>query len=306
MDKNSLDNKNMPYKFRYMGNDILVPTTQELNNHSHSWNAITNKPISFTPSSHSHSFDSLTDKPSAYVPLNHQHNYSVWVGAQQSANGWLGFYNAYEGSRKGWMGHDGSNSFNIVNETGAGIGIKVGGRYLWADYSNSFKSFRPETASSGLFSLGSPTCKWNTLYATTGSINTSDRNKKNSISIPDKKYEQLVDKINIVTFRLDNTNQDDGIGRIHMGIISQDVEEAMYELKFTSKDFAGFCKDKKYDVELDKNGYEICLKERNDEYEYSLRYDEISMLKIWSLEQKNKRLEEEVEYLKKRINKLLK
>lgn len=296
----------MSYKFRYKGNDIFVPTTQEFNNHNHSWNDITNKPASYTPSSHSHSFDSLTEKPMTYTPSSHQHNYATWLGSQYSAIGWLGFYNNYEGTRKGWMGHDGTNSFNLVNETGAGIGNKVGGRYLWADYSSSFKSFRPETASSGLFSLGSPTCKWNTLYATTGSINTSDRNKKNSISIPDEKYEQLADRINIVTFRLNDTDQSDGIGRIHMGIISQDVEKAMHELNFIPKDFAGFCKDKKYDVELDKNGYEISLKERENEFEYSLRYDEVAMLKIWSLEQKNKRMQEDIEELKQKINQLIK
>ena len=100
MDKNSLDNKNMPYKFRYMGNDILVPTAQELNSHSHSWSAITNKPISFTPSSHS--FDSLTCRPSAYVPSNHSHSYATWLGAQYASGGeWFGFYNKYGGTCKG-------------------------------------------------------------------------------------------------------------------------------------------------------------------------------------------------------------
>ena len=42
--------------------------------HVHTWDSITSKPSTFTPSSHTHTWDQVTDKPSTYAPSSHNHN----------------------------------------------------------------------------------------------------------------------------------------------------------------------------------------------------------------------------------------
>ena len=71
-------------------------------------------------------------------------------------------------------------------------------------------------------------------------------------------------------------------GRMHMGFIAQEVEEAMIECGLTDLDFAGFCKDKKQIAKADEEGneyYEDVLDEDgNIQYIYSLRYEEFIAL----------------------------
>ena len=42
--------------------------------HSHSWDAISNKPTEFAPSAHSHTWSGITEKPSAFPPELHNHD----------------------------------------------------------------------------------------------------------------------------------------------------------------------------------------------------------------------------------------
>jgi hypothetical protein len=52
------------------------PTSFTPSSHSHSWSEITGKPSSFTPSSHSHSWNEITGKPSKFTPSSHSHSYT--------------------------------------------------------------------------------------------------------------------------------------------------------------------------------------------------------------------------------------
>lgn len=55
-----------------------------------------------------------------------------WAGKQYfSGSEWVGWYNAKEGTRKGWIGHDGHTDFHIYNE--AGGRIKLSGGNVYAD-----------------------------------------------------------------------------------------------------------------------------------------------------------------------------
>ena len=77
--------------------------------------------------------------------------------------------------------------------------------------------------------------------------------------------------------------------RVHIGAISQDVETAMQELGIEAKQFAGFCKDIRYEYTefSEEDGMPIesskvpCKDEDgNIIYDYALRYQEFIFLAV--------------------------
>lgn len=138
------------------------------------------------------------------------------------------------------------------------------------------------TTTSNKASLGGSSNFWTTLYAKTGTINTSDRTKKHDIKDLTDAYEQLFLKLQPKSFIFNDGD------RVHIGAISQDVEETMNELGIEPKQFAGFCKDIRYEyIEYEDDGTPIeeSRKPVTDEdgnyvYDYSLRYQEFIFLTI--------------------------
>ncbi len=115
-----------------------------------------------------------------------------------------------------------------------------------------------------------------TSYTNNGTVVTSDRNKKNSIVSPADDYVSLFDNINFRKFKYNDGTSD----RYHLGVIAQELEEAMDNTGISSQDFAGLV--------IDENG------------DYFVRYDEINILtalKVKQLENKIKQLEEKLNNL---------
>jgi hypothetical protein len=116
--------------------------------------------------------------------------------------------------------------------------------------------------------LGSPTFRWGTVYAQTGTINTSDRTLKNSIEDLPEIYEQLILRCRPVRFKYNDGTSD----RYHTGFISQEVEELMIEIGIDSKDFGGFVKAPVYEI-MNEDG-EFDTSSPITGYIYMLRYEE--------------------------------
>lgn len=162
--------------------------------------------------------------------------------------------------------------------------------------SNNHVFFRPN--SNGTLYLGSPSYQWYGVYAKNsfslnGSAITSDRTKKKDIVDISDKYEQLFDKLKPKAFM-----HVDG-DRIHIGAISQEVEQSMNEVGLTALEFGGFCKDVVYECEYDDEGHEIdgtlqIAKDENGEqlYDYALRYSEFIMLNTWQIQKLKARVAE--------------
>ena len=175
----------------------------------------------------------------------------------------------------------------------------------------------------GYYYLGSPHHPFKALYANTGTIQTSDREKKKDIKEFDDKFiEDFIMGLVPVSYML----RENESGRTHYGLIAQDVEELMDALNMDSKDFAGFIKSPKYEttteeIEVeneveDENGKKKIVKEKRqnvkatlieNEYEYALRYEEfispiIKMLQI--LNNKLSTQREEIGKLKTQIEAL--
>lgn len=143
--------------------------------------------------------------------------------------------------------------------------------------------------------LGSPTQKWGIIYASSGTIQTSDRNEKNSIEELGEKSEQLFFKLKPSSYKFNNGTSD----RTHYGFISQDIEDSMTELGMTAKDFAGFCKDQKVEITEDEETGEEVSKKIEGEYMYSLRYDEFIALNTHMIQKLYAKLDEKDEEIKK-------
>ena len=148
---------------------------------------------------------------------------------------------------------------------------------------------------SNTIKLGDSSHLWQAVYAKNGTIQTSDRTKKHDIQdIPDK-YIELFYKLIPRIYMLN------GGDRIHVGVISQEVENAMETIGINAAEFGGFCKDIRYEYEHSEDGCEIESTKKpatdrygNIIYDYSIRYQEFIFMHI----EATHRLKKEVEEIK--------
>lgn len=162
-----------------------------------------------------------------------------------------------------------------------------------ASYYMSYTNFtaNADTNVNSGVDLGSSSEKWKNVYATNGTIQTSDRNEKNTIEqIPTEKAHNLIMGLKPSTYKMNNGTS----GRTHWGMISQDIEELLNALGMTSLDFAGFIKSPKVKIEesVDENGkWHRTETVIEGEYDYSLRYDEFIAPLIKVVQEQEKRIE---------------
>ena len=127
----------------------------------------------------------------------------------------------------------------------------------------------------GAGSLGFSDYRWSVVYAQTGTITTSDREKKTEISYELERYDALFEKLRPASYRLKNGAS----GRTHTGLVAQDVEQALRDSGLTGQDFAAFVKTPRKDGSAD----------------YGLRYEELITLcirQIQRLQTRVRKLEE--------------
>ena len=259
-------------------------------------------------------WNNMSGKPTSYTPTNHNHAYATWLGAQYASGGdWLGFYSAYGGSRRGYLQHTAS-SFYILSETGniilspktdvlcnanlilgnvnfisgrttsgASVGMLVRGddNNVYVGYYNNGTIIR------GSF------CK---LGSASGATITSDRNLKKNIT-PLNDYELFFSKLKPVSFVYDITHHK----RTHLGFISQDVEKALKESSLNNEKFAGLCIDKISNCQIyDEDSDERILLNKGIKEIYSLRYEEFIALNTHMIQKQ----QTEIDSLKKEIQEL--
>ena len=133
-------------------------------------------------------------------------------------------------------------------------------------------NFRPDA--DGGASLGDPTHRWNSIYSTSGTIQTSDEAKKKDIKRDLTDYDSFFDSLAPCTYKF----TDGESGRTHLGMISQDVEKALDSCGISTMDFAGF-------VKSPKEGEE-------GKYDYALRYAEFIPLLVWQVQKLKARVAE--------------
>ena len=178
---------------------------------------------------------------------------------------------------------DSGGSAIDINSYGAGRFVASGNLHfsgrgtvleLVSNYIGCGRTLRPASTSCD---LGTSGWLWGDIYATNGTINTSDRNRKTDISYDMSRYEAIFDALKPANFKMiDGTS-----GRTHTGFISQDIEDALAPCDLTSIDFATFIKSPK----VDEDGKVI-----EGEYVYGLRYDELIALMVTQIQSLKKRV----------------
>lgn len=209
------------------------------------------------------------------------------------------------------LGLNKNNNCHVGNNTtptflhGAGYQLDISGAFICPNVSNQM-------------SCGTKNKLWTTVFSKTGAINTSDRTKKHNIIDLTEAYEQLFLKLKPKSFIFNDGD------RVHIGAISQDVEDAMHELGMSAEEFAGFCKDIRYDYrEYNDDGTPVesskipCKDEDgNIIYDYALRYQEFIFLtvhmvqKLWNrveiLEKENAETKNQIKSMQQDIAELKK
>ena len=170
----------------------------------------------------------------------------------------------------GSIGGNGNNRLYIVSgDTGL-------------DFERNTDAIRPCSGSGGgrdnVIDLGRPDVRFDDIYATNGSIQTSDQNEKNTIANSDLG----LDFINRLSPKSYIYN---GKTRTHYGLIAQDVETVLSDISKPASEFAGFIKS---DTSDEQDG---------SEYKYGLRYTEF----VGPLIQAVKDLKAELDAAKARI-----
>lgn len=216
------------------------------------------------------------------------------------------------GTILGILGLNKNNNCHVGNNTtptflhGAGYQLDISGAFICPNVSNQM-------------SCGTKNKLWTTVFSKTGAINTSDRTKKHNIIDLTEAYEQLFLKLKPKSFIFNDGD------RVHIGAISQDVEDAMQELGIEPRQFAGFCKDIRYEYteynEEDGTPVESSKVPCKDEdgniiYDYALRYQEFIFLtvhmvqKLWNrveiLEKENAEMRDQIKSMQQDIAELKK
>ena len=155
-------------------------------------------------------------------------------------------------------GSNGAQGFVQCGYDGVTPGVLVGG-----------SQFAP--AGSGGMSCGAASHLWSTVYAQSGTIQTSDLTHKEDVEVLPEKYLAMLDAVTPRRFRLKEGTS----GRYHVGFIAQEVEAAMAEAGVSDMEFGGWVKD------TDEDGRDL----------YLLRYEEFIALLLEKIRQLEGRLE---------------
>ena len=175
---------------------------------------------------------------------------------------------------------DGSTVGNITTFSGDLV-IGTGDTGLF--FNDSSDHIKPVTTASDsnrddAIDLGSAGSRFDNIRASNGSIVTSDKNEKNTITDSDLGLD-FVNRLSPKSYKFNNKT------RTHYGLIAQDVETVLGDVKKDATQFAGFCKD------------DISEKQDGSEYRYGLRYHEFISPMIQAI----KDLKEEVDTLKAKV-----
>jgi hypothetical protein len=147
------------------------------------------------------------------------------------------------------------------------------------------------TSSDNSYNLGSGTERWATVYAGTGTINTSDRNEKQDIddlSASEKRVASSIKQL-VKKYRFKDAVASKGENaRIHVGWIAQDVQSAFAAEGLDASDYGMFCSDSWYEVNgssVDSDGKPYTSESENAvaKTRLGLRHDELLAFVVSSL-----------------------
>jgi hypothetical protein len=202
---------------------------------------------------------------------------NTFLGDESGYTQSSGTYNTYVGVVSGYSMTTGSKNTIIGSYSGnqGGLDIRTASNYIVL--SDGDGNPRATWASSGTFTsrntngrnfqwdgsevyidvdntvtLGFPSFRWTVVYATTGTINTSDANTKQDIAALDdaEKRVAIAIKSLIKKYRFKDAVAKKGdAARIHVGVVAQEVQAAFVAEGLDPARYALFCSDTWYEVD---------------------------------------------------------
>lgn len=146
-----------------------------------------------------------------------------------------------------------------------------------ASYTKDQSAFWPGVDNT--LNLGLAGNRWGTVYAATGTINTSDAREKQQVkelSVAEKNVAKKLKSL-VKTFKFNDAVIIKGDkARIHFGVIAQDVKDAFFSESLNADNYALFCYDSwnEQNEELDNDG-NVVVKYKPAGERYGIRYDEL-------------------------------
>ena len=171
-------------------------------------------------------------------------NHVVWQDHFDNPNGTRGTGNGFDGIK--WNTYAGIYFYANGNEAEK-MAVFLANSKCELYFDNS-KKFSTQTWGVQIYGdlipggdnnhdLGASNERWSIVYAANGSIQTSDKNEKNTITESDLGLD-FINKLNPISYKW---NKDDG--KTHYGLIAQDVEETLTSIGKTVSDFGGIHKE---------------------------------------------------------------
>lgn len=201
------------------------------------------------------------------------------VMATQLLGGYVGLLNQYQQAVGNMTIGMATTGYAVELNSSGGLRLSSSGNF-WVDSSYGTLGITASGVISGgncvpgagsRYSLGGPGLNWTQVYADNSTIVTSDRNKKTDITYDMSQYSALFDLLKPTPYKLAGGTS----GRVHLGLISQDVEKELSEAGLSSLEFAGFIRSTTEDGDL-----------------YALRYEEFIPLLIYEVQNLKKRVAE--------------
>jgi hypothetical protein len=176
-----------------------------------------------------------------------------------------------------------------------------GGQYIILDDIGQLGTNLVYPKTDNTTSLGTSGNRWTVVYATTGTINTSDSGDKLLRPEPiDERELRAVGKVRAVAYQMRDAIDLKGAdaARWHYGYTAQDWVEAYGSEGLDPWRFGAFCKDLDTPIEIDGDGDIVSVEPREH---LALRYDQCLALKICYLEHENEKLQLRITTLESKL-----
>ena len=170
------------------------------------------------------------------------------------------------------LSKDGTSMLELGNDGNDGMIQSDGDRVGFTFGSENMVPRKNGAISDNTVDLGHPSYRFDDLYATNGTIQTSDQNEKNTITDSDLGLD-FVNRLAPKSYIFN------GKTRTHYGLIAQDVETVLSDINKETSEFAGFIKD---DISEEQDG---------SQFRYGLRYTEFIGILIKALQEADDKID---------------